>query len=71
MKEPIVIYIPKGMMRVFGEVSIFGKDSRYRIDLVNPLEHLDGDKRYRVEIMSKRVVFMGWLSIDKTYIIQD
>lgn len=65
MFEPIVIYSQKSMIRTFGEVN--GR----KITLVSPLKSLEGDKCYRVELLSKKVVFRGWLSVDKTYIIQD
>lgn len=65
MFEPIVIYSQESMIRCFGEVN--GR----KITLVSSLKSLEGDNRYRVERLSKKVVFMGWLSKDRTYIIQD
>lgn len=74
----IPIYIlsddSRWMIRTFGEVNLaetlLGDRVKYKILLANPIE-LGGDKTYRVEIPSKKVIFRGWLSKDRKRIIED
>ena len=79
--ESIVIETGDSIIRCFGEVErledevFFGHEKYtrkyYRITLSGPLKDIKGDKVYPVELLSAKIKFMGWLSSDKTRIIQD
>lgn len=78
--ESIVIETEESIIRCFGEVErlenevFFGHEKYmrkyYRITFPLPLEGIEGDKVYPVELLDARIRFMGWLSSDKTRIIQ-
>lgn len=62
------------MIWTFGEVQIVetlvGTRRKHIIHLENPIE-TEGDRTYRIEIPSAKVIFRGWLSKDRMTIHED